>query len=185
MAPAMASHGTHGTPLTPITPAPDEQQESPPAEKISVSDTVRVSAAKLDALLRQAEEMLTAKQAALHRAAELAEIDAHLAGWEKEWKKIRPALRRLAKLQQVTDGTSLNGADAGRMGKLLEYCEGSHDVLTSLKYRVHALAKARANDRHEMERMVDGLVSDLKEALLLPSATVLGLLPKMVRDLAR
>ncbi|MBK5275683.1 MAG: hybrid sensor histidine kinase/response regulator [Desulfuromonadales bacterium] len=177
---------TSPTSLTGLTgPTTDKQQEIPPVERSADSDTIRISAARLDTLLRQAEEMLTAKQAALQRAAELAEIVADLAGWEKEWNKIRPALRRLHKLQQATDGNPFKGADAGRMGKLLAYCEGSRDAHNSLKHKLHALAKARAGDRHEMELMVDGLVSDLKDVLLLPSATVLGLLPKMVRDLAR
>lgn len=173
----------HDIPLAP--PAQEEHQEIPPAERGAASDTIRISAARLDALLRQAEEMLTVKQAALQRSAELAEIAADLAGWEKEWKKNRPVVRSLARLQQPADGTTHKGADTGRLAKLLAYCEGNHEALKSLRHKLQSLARARANDRHELELMVDGLVSDLKEALLLPSATVLGLLPKMIRDLAR
>jgi two-component system, chemotaxis family, sensor kinase CheA len=181
-APPLPSDATPETASPSAPPASDHIQESPPAEKSSGNDTIRISTAKLDALLRQAEEMLTAKQAALQRAAELEEIGIELAGWEKEWKKIRPALRMLAKIQQATDGNVPKG---GGIGRLLTHCEWSRDALKSLKHKVQALSKARANDRHDLDMMVDGLVSGLKEALLLPSATVLGLLPKVVRDLGR
>jgi len=180
--------GSAGTSPPPPFPAPspaDEDPEVRPAGKGVRSDTVRISSAKLDALLRQAEEMLTVKQAAQQRAVELREISADLAAWEKEWKRIRPALRRLSRQRQAPDGNLPGDVDAGRMGKVLAYCEWSHEALKSLRSKVLALSKARAHDRHEQELMVDGLVDDMKEVLLLPCAEMLAFLPKMVRDLAR
>jgi len=179
-----ALKGASSPPPPPASP-PEEPQHRPIAEKGVASDTIRISAAKLDSLLHQAEEMLSAKQAAIQRAAELEEVSAGLASWEKEWKKVRPALRRLGKLQQATDGIVLKGADAGQMARLLEFCDWSHDAVKTLEQKLHTLAKARANDRHVLDGMVDSLVDDLKGVLMLPCATVLLVLPKMVRDLAR
>ncbi|MBI2354345.1 MAG: response regulator [Deltaproteobacteria bacterium] len=162
-----------------------ESQKTPPADSAAASDTIRISAAKLDSLLHQAEEMLTLKQAASQRGAELREIMAALSAWEKEWKKVRPALRRLRKLQPAPAGHPLTGADAAQPGKLLAFCEWSHDAVKSMELKVRGVAKMAANDRHELDGMVDSLVYGLKEALMLPCASLLEILPRMVRDLAR
>jgi two-component system, chemotaxis family, sensor kinase CheA len=169
----------------PETTAPREVQDPPPAGNKAVFDTVRISAAKLDSLLRQAEEMLTAKQAALQRAKELKEIRADLAAWHKEWKKLPPVMGKLRKLQQTTVAGKSEDTFFADMDRLLAFCEWSHAAVKSLEYKVGALDKARANDRHVMEGMVDSLVNDLKGVLMLPCSTVLGLLPRMARDLAR
>jgi two-component system chemotaxis sensor kinase CheA len=168
----------------PLAPAV-AHQEVPPAEVAAASDTIRISAAKLDSLLRQAEEMLTAKQAALQRAVELEEIKADLAMWGKELKRIRPVVRRLGKLQQAPPARQLSSADAGQTGKIQAYFEWSCDAFKSLEHKIQAIGKARANDRHVLDGMMANLANGLKEALLLPCATVLEVLPKMVRELAR
>ncbi len=129
--------------------------------------------------------MLTAKQAALQRAQELKEISADLAAWQKEWKKLRPALGKMRKLQQTTVAGNSEDKPAADMDRLLAFCEWGHAAVKSLEHKVSALDKARANDRHIMEGMVDSLVNDLKGVLMLPCSTVLGLLPRMAGDLAR
>lgn len=172
-----------GAPAAPPPPPapPAEERESAPPEKASAADTVRISAGKLDAVLRQAEEMVTAKLAARQRAVELGEIGSALAAWEKEWKKVRPALRKARK-----ERAAMSQPDqAGPLGKLLEFCEWSHGTIKSLEGRVARLATAAASDRHALGGMVDTLLDDLKEALMLPCATVLAGLPRMARDLAR
>lgn len=168
-----------------LGPPAGEHRQGPSAEKVVPSDTIRISAGRLDALLNQAEEMLTAKQAALQRALELGEIKAALAAWEKEWKKVRPALRWLRKSRPARAGHAVAGADDGPTDKLLAFCDWSQDTVKSLEHKLRTLMKATANDRHSLGGMVDSLVDDLKGVLMLPCATVLGLLPKMARDLAR
>lgn len=175
-----------GISSAPSQPNPmSEYLKNPPAGMVGGPDTIRISAEKLDSLLRQAEEMLTAKQAAIQRALELGEVSVDLAAWEKEWKKIRPDMRKTRKLQQVAIGHADPEVDAGQIGKLLAFCEWSHDAFKSLEHKVHSIAKARANDRHVLNGMVDNLVAGLKDALMLPCATMLGVLPTMVRNLAR
>jgi two-component system chemotaxis sensor kinase CheA len=169
----------------PSVPPLLEERESRPPVKPHPADTVRISAGKLDVVLHQAEEMVTAKLAALQRAADLKEIRAALASWEKEWKKVWPALRRLRAVHQAENGPGLAGQDAALLGKLLEFNEWSHAAVKSLEGKVAKLAQATASDRHALDGMVDALLDDLKEALMLPCSTVLEGLPRMVRDLAR
>lgn len=174
------------TPASTVEPPAGDHRPGPSAEKTVPSDTIRISSGKLAALLNQAEEMLTAKQAALQRAVEVGEITAALSAWEKEWEKVRPALRKLRKSQQARAGHAVAvSADDGPADKLLQFCDWSHDAVKVLEHKLRALAKVEASDRHLLDGMVDTLVDDLKDVLMLPSGTVLGGLPKMVRDLAR
>ncbi|KAF0216062.1 MAG: two-component system chemotaxis family sensor kinase [Geobacteraceae bacterium] len=177
--------GAPSPPAPPPAPPQPEYRDGPHPEKPAVAGTVRISAGKLDSLLHQAEEMLTAKISARQRAAELDEISAALASWEKEWKKVRPAVRRLRKVQQSPAGRLVTDSDAGQLGKLLAFFDWNHAAVKSLENRVHNLAKAAANDRHLLDGMVDALLGDLKEVLMLPCSTILEVLPKMVRDLGR
>jgi two-component system chemotaxis sensor kinase CheA len=170
---------------TPAAPPVAEYRESSSPGKPAGSDTVRISAGKLDSLFHQTEEMLTAKLDALQRAVDIGEINTDLALWEKEWKKIRPALRKLRKAQQSSAGRLVSNVDAGQLGKLLDFFESSHAAIKSVQSKTGKLAKAAAGNRYSLEGMVDTLLDDLKEVLMLPSATILEVLPKMVRDLGR
>ncbi|HEX9079322.1 MAG TPA: response regulator [Desulfuromonadaceae bacterium] len=160
---------------------PANHQEAPPPEGAVVSDTVRISAARLDALLHQTEEMLTLKQAVQQRLYELGEVRGGLAAWEKEWRKVKPGLRRPG----TVSAAPVVAAESSQAEKLLAFCEWSHGAVKALERRVQTLAKALSGDRSTLGGMVDGLVDDLKGVLMLPCATVLGVLPKMVRNMAR
>ena len=182
---ASLGKGVKETPPTPPAPPEAEHHELPLPAKQSGGETVRIAAAKLDSLFHQAEEMVTAKQSLLQRAAELREIGAAIASWEKEWKKTRPTLRRLRTVQLAPAGGAFADADTAHLGKLLTFSDWSHAVVKSLEHQVHALEKALAQDRHALNGMVGNLLDDVKEVLMLPCATVLEVLPKMVRELAR
>jgi two-component system chemotaxis sensor kinase CheA len=162
-----------------------DHPESQATERANVSDTIRISATKLDSLLHQAEEMLILKQAANQHAADLKELGAGLSSWEKELRKIRPVMRWLHKLQKLTAGNVVSDPDSGQLGKLLTFFESSQETAKLLGHKIQTLRKSTANDRHNLNDMVDSLIDDFKGVLMLPCATVLGLLPKMARDLAR
>ncbi|MBV9128563.1 MAG: Hpt domain-containing protein, partial [Verrucomicrobia bacterium] len=97
--PAPAAPPLAAVPAAP-TPAPEPPRptatirESPPAERAPVvADTVRIPTAKMDALLRQAEEMLAVKLTARQHAAELREMSDLLEAWRNERAKVRDAAR--------------------------------------------------------------------------------------------
>jgi two-component system chemotaxis sensor kinase CheA len=58
-------------------------------------------------------------------------------------------------------------------------------VLKSFGTRLGALARAAERDTRALAGMVDGLLEDMKRALMLPVSSVLDVLPKVVRDVAR
>ena len=151
-------------------------------EKTVALETVRISAARLDSVFLQAEEMLSAKSADLQFAADLGEINNELALWEREWKKSRPVFRCLAKALQ---GRLSADPDAVHLARLLDFFESGQAFLKSVQNRTGKLTKTADGHRHALEGMVDNLLDDLKEVMMLPCSAILDFLPKMVRDLAR
>ncbi|PWB56975.1 MAG: hybrid sensor histidine kinase/response regulator [Candidatus Methanoperedenaceae archaeon] len=160
-------------------PIQKQQIEKEPKKKeliqsIPLTETVRISTAKLDSILFQAEEMLSVKLSASQRAAQLQEIGASFAVWKKEWTKIQPDIRVLAgDIQHKQENE-----------KLLAFFNSNHDFIKSLETRLILIAKSAENDNRQFGGMVDNLLEDMKKVLMLPFSSVLGAFPKLARDLS-
>lgn len=148
--------------------------------KTSHSESLRISAAKLDRLFRQSEEMLSLKLFAFQRLTEINGLINKAELWEKEWSKIRPELRSWHREAEAE-------AEAGRHSplKLLEFLEWSHASLKSMQSTLSALRKAAEHDARLISTSTETLLEDAKELLMLPSSTLLEMLPKLTRDLSR
>jgi two-component system chemotaxis sensor kinase CheA len=175
-------------------PQPESVPEPGPFgdQRQGLSETLRVPAAKLDALLRQAEELIPAKATAAQRVPELREITQALISWETEWGKIRPHARALPSLvggEHRSNGRSpsSNGhaATQSRIMKVTAYLERNESALNSVKQKVAALTKHLEYDRRALDRRVDDLVEDVKRVSMLPFSALLEFFPKLVRDLSR
>lgn len=168
------------TPPLPVPPPPvlpDARVEAaPPAQKpISVppfversagaTDTVRVATGKLDRLLLQAEELLAAKQSAVQRAADLREFEGLFLRLTQRWHAVAARVRRNGGLESEGDWNA--------------------DVLTVLERRLQVLRQVAARDQHALGKQVNDLLTDVKELVMLPFATLADGFPKLVRDLSR
>ncbi len=156
------------------------------------SETLRVPASKLDALLRQAEELIPAKATAAQRVSELREITQALDSWEAEWRQIRPhahAFSAMVHGEHRSNGHShsANGRAVARssMMKVSAFLDRNEKALTSVKQRLGVLGKRLEYDRRAFERRADDLVEDMKQVSMLPFSTLLESFPKLVRDLSR
>jgi two-component system chemotaxis sensor kinase CheA len=178
------------------SPVPQPENTAEPGhfadQKQGLSETVRVPAAKLDALLRQAEELIPAKATAAQRVSELSEINQALISWETEWRKIRPHARTLPSLvsaEHLSNGRSpsSNGhaATRSRIMKVSVFLDRNESALNSVKQKVAALTKHLEYDRRALDRRVDDLVEDVKRVSMLPFSALLEFFPKLVRDLSR
>ena len=150
-----------------------------------VSETVRVSTAKLDAVMRQVEELLSPRLASGQRARELRETSAALAAWKKERARIQPALRRIE--GSLARGGKGNGAarENQELPTLLEYLDGETLYLKTLEDRLASLAQSAEHDQRTLVAMTDNLLHDVKEMHLLPFSSLLEIFPRLTRDLAR
>ncbi|MBI5656200.1 MAG: response regulator [Geobacter sp.] len=167
-------------------PPPPEKTALPPAEreettieKSAPPKTVRIATEKLDAVLQQTEGMLTAKLAAAQQVEELREVGRSLALWDNEWKKVQPVFRRLRRLRQA------DGIDGDQYGVLFEFLDRNHATVHGLTHRLAQITKTAELDHHHLGGMVEAVLDDVRDALMLPFASVLPILEKSVRDLAR
>ena len=176
----------------PIFPAdaPIESDAEPtPHVLISTPDpasaTVRVSAEKLDAVMRQVEELLLPRLAAGQRAKEVAEATAILAAWKKQRLHIQPALR-LVDNEYARSGKN-DGTLQGKQEfpKLLKYFEAEQLHMKMLEDRLVRLQRATEQDQRTLTSMTESLRQDVKEMQLLPFSSFLDILPRFSRELAR
>lgn len=151
------------------TEAPPPDEESP-----QVAETVRIRMKKVDSLLRKAEEMVAVKLTARQHALELRELGAVLDEWRKTWAKVRDLTR--SGLAGQSEAVLINAAG---------FLEWNQSFMHDFEKRLTALAGAAGRDEHDIGMLVDDLLDDAKHLVMLPFGTLLDLLPKMVRDLAR
>lgn len=156
----------------------------PPVAPGLAPETVRVSTAKLDSVMRQVEELLAPRLAASQRASELREVVISLATWKKQRARMRPTLRLI---ERYVEGGRNNAATRGlqELPKLLEYLDAEQLHMKTLEDRLAKLKRAAEHDQRALAGMTDGLLHDVKEMQLLPFASLLEILPRFARELAR
>ncbi len=145
--------------------------ENPPVPVPAPSSrgTIRISTAKLDALLLQAEEMLSVKLATSQRALELKELKNSLSRWKKEREK--------KKSFKTAPGRKTQG-EAGDAGEVDSF-------LTTFEAGLTKLIKAAEYDQRSIAAMVGTLLDDMKTTLMLPFSVFLESFPRFVRELSR
>ncbi len=175
------------TPAAALPDAPPMAAAVPPPFPAPdlAADTVRISTAKLDAVMRQAEELLSPRLAAGQRARELRETAAALAAWRKERARIQPALRLVERAYARTLKDTCSAREKQALPLLLEYLDAEPLNLKTLEDRLARLTRAAEHDRRTLSGMSDGLLHDVKEMQLLPFASLLDRFPRFARELAR
>jgi two-component system chemotaxis sensor kinase CheA len=148
------------------SPAPATPAEQAPARAIDASgaDNVRVSTAKLEAIMLQAEELIAVKLAAQRRSAALHGVRSRLETWTRELHQVRLA---------------------GDEAKLQEFLEWSSSLVDGLVADLRRYTRTADDERRTTGPMVDDLLDGMKRVLMLPVSSLLSSFPKMVRDLAR
>jgi two-component system chemotaxis sensor kinase CheA len=158
---------------------------TPPAASVAGSGTVRISTGKLDAVMRQVEELLSPRLAARQRALELRDVTATVAAWKKARTQIQPALRRIERSAARVNPINGSSPQSKELLKVLEYLDNEHLFIATIEDRLERLNKSAAHDQRMLAGMTDSLLHDVKEMQLLPFASLLEILPRLARELAR
>lgn len=169
-----------------VPPVPESGAGSrPPAPPLS-EGTVRIPAARLDALLLQVEELLSAKLAATQRAEELTVLRRQAAEIKKLSRLMvaeQPTLHGLA--ESLKTRSHREAQIGASLKRLMESLAQDQSHVEALDEKMAALAKAGQEDQRHLNRMVDNLLEDAKKVLMLPFASLLDPLPRMIRDVCR
>lgn len=154
-------------------------------EKRNVVDTIRVSAAKLDAVLLQTEEMLSAKQAGAQRAAKLRQVCHAPSEWKKKWTRLRPDLRVIQQSLQEKEDRKGWAANGPQLARLMEFLEWSGDFIETLESDLGELAQTATHDQRAVASMVDNLLDEMQKVVMQPFSTLLDIFPRLTRELSR
>jgi len=166
-------------PAPPPRPEPvhpeTEEVKLPSAEggETRPEETVRMPVARLETLLLQLEEMLEVKLTLNQRADALRAAVALVEQGKRQAVKINTEVRLLA------------GAQACLPTLLDELLERHKTTVSTLGDALASLARGADQDAHTVSLLVDNLLGQSKRLLMLPFNTLLGILPKLVRDLCR
>ncbi|HEY2926615.1 hybrid sensor histidine kinase/response regulator [Piscinibacter sp.] len=184
-------HALEAVPGAADLPEPAGQAE-PAAHAVPLSagpgaDTVRIAATKLEALLLRAEDLQAFKFSADHLAEEQHALGNTLFEWRREWNKsarhARVVQRALAKPGHAAgDALAVN---LRALAQVFDAVERDELFIKSLGERFAQLERVAAQERRALAGVVDKLLDDMKQALMLPFASFLEGMPKLVRDLAR
>ena len=136
--------------------------QASPAPATARAETIRIFTVKLDALLLQAEEMLSVKFATGQRAADLRELKKLFDLWKKTKAKKRQ--QGMDRRKDKDDNNSFMKSFEGALTKSVKAAE--------LDYRSFGV-------------MVDTMLDDVKRTLMLPFSSFLDVLPGLVRILSR
>ncbi|MCL4502430.1 MAG: hybrid sensor histidine kinase/response regulator [Deltaproteobacteria bacterium] len=149
----------------------------PPQVENAAPESVRVSLPKLQKILQQSDEFLTARLAARQILTEINQLNSTLLIWRTERDKIQPLVRAL---QHQT------GADASRQdSRVLEFLQWAEAYHKLIEGRAAQLARSAEQGYWQLSRQMENLGEELKKLLMLPFQPALEVLPRLVRDLAR
>ena len=148
-------------------------------------DTIRVSTAKLDALMAQVGELLVTTIGAERRLAEAARLVAMTARSENAWREARPHYRKLlAELERVEEFDVLQSSGP-TLTALLDFVQDSDELGQKVAREAAELERMLASDGRRLAQIVSDLQDEVRRTRMLPVSTVLTALPRLVRDVAR
>jgi two-component system, chemotaxis family, sensor kinase CheA len=171
--------------IPPKRSAPPQEKGRGPKKAASTTETVRIKASKLDSLFLQAEEMLAVKLKTSLHAAELRGLSTMLEAWRREWAKVHTDIRKTQRLLEKEENRLTQDPIYVQSAKLVDFLDWTHDHLKALEKTLLQVTRAVTQDQQSLGGMVDILLEDAKKVLMLPFASALEVLPKMVRDLSR
>ena len=180
----------------PISPAQEpkagtatlqEDQSGSVAEKstTAVVETVRIATGKLGLLFRQTEEMMAIKLYTRQRLEDIRRIVADQAALDAEMAKMANGFQQYLASSAKTNKPGESTQSKALADRVSEFIDWSHDHQQRMRSNINSLFKTVKTDERFFGRMIDEHLADMKKILMLPFSHLLGLFPKMVRDLAR
>ncbi len=161
-------------PPPPVSSAPAVEEVAPATPAIT-SETVRIATRKLHAILLATEELVGAKIAAHGQATELQRLATELAHWNQRRIQQTVRLRQTFKQQYGEEGSTI----------LDELVESEILFTKAMENSLRESARSAQQEARTLATLANNLLEDTKKALLLPCSTLLGIFPKLVRDLVR
>ena len=150
------AESSHQEPEQPVNAEPEKK-----GTLGKTTETVRISKVKLDSLLIQAEEMLSAKLKLIQHSSDLQVINSLIHELEKEFEKY------------ISEEQSF-----------LKSNKKSHELIKLIENNLSGLINVSEQDQRTIGRMIDALLTEMRQVLMLPFSSLLGVFPKLTSDIA-
>ncbi len=164
---------------------PRPESDTPP---VGTEESVRVSTAKLDALMAQVGELLISHIAGEQRLRQVRDLAGDLADWEAEWRRLRPKYRKLLR-QADASGAAIRGDSLAKLRLEMAFLEPllqeNEERVHTLHTRVEDLLRGYEADGRRMGHVTSDLQDSVRRTRMLPVSRVLDAFPRVVRDLSR
>ena len=167
-----------------IPPTPAQSQSKESGSGVSM-ETVRIPVSRLDSILLQAEEMLSAKLAVGQLSADLRRVGSTISSLRKEWRGIQSEFHSLLRTLEKNGNRDGLQQDGARVRKLSDFFKSNDAFIRSVDGEMRTLLHSANQDHRSISTLLDALLDDIKKTLMLPFSTVLEIFPKFVRDLSR
>jgi two-component system chemotaxis sensor kinase CheA len=147
------------------------QAESPKQEVGSV----RVSLAKLDALLTESGELSVTRLRVAERLGELRELQREMERLQRDWNKARPARARLRRAHR-------GGREAEAV---LQAADQADRHVQAMVQRTRELVASLAQNTSQLATVSDAISEQVMAIRLLPAGSMFAPFERLVRDLSR
>jgi len=161
----------YARPTPPAAPPPATDRASLVAD---TGETIRLPAARLDALMEQLGELVIPRLELHDGLTELAALRVEAEAWQREWRRLRPHLRQLD-----------NEGALGNLRPLVRFLERNELNLSSLAPRLNAVHARLSGPTSDLGVLTDDLQTHVMRFRMLPFGQLSATLERTVRDLAR
>lgn len=147
----------------------------------AASETIRVSAVKLESLLMKAEELVTVKLLSRHYSSEVEEIQNMLVHWSRVWLDAFNSFKNSTELNY----TGYAGLPEKNNAAIKELLNFNSSLKADFENKLYNLRKKINDDSRSTGGLVDDLLIEMKNILLMPFSYIFEIFPKLVRDISR
>ena len=167
-------------------PVPEEILEKPTeSSKISI-DSVRISLDKIDALMLQAGELINTKIRNEQILSELSSIALKFAKFLKRNERKNELADKLnIMFFDALEDLDLNKLSEYEQRTLVDIFLSANTLVDSVSDEITNLVEYHADNTLKTTVLIDELQEQIRETRLLPFSTILNLMPRMVRDIAK
>jgi two-component system chemotaxis sensor kinase CheA len=167
---------------------PIPQQELKPAASTtnprpSSPDSIRVSTAKLDALIESLGELLVICMRSEQLQEDISHLQQELVVWQKAWRRVRPGFNRL--LRQKDEKIRQDTFQKNDVLPLLDFLSANDQHRKKISGQINTLLPAAINNKNRLGLLSHDLQNRARQTRMMPFEVLFDTFPRLVRDIGR
>ncbi len=149
------------------------------------SNTIKISANKLDRLIMGADDLLTTRLFITHRMHELEEMISRFSIWRWNHSLINNDVHLIREILLGKEKTFLPPELVVPIERLIAYLKYDRDFIINLQHDLNAHFRATDVDRSALELSTTGISELIHDAVLSPISSIFSSSPAFVREYSR